>query len=280
MDYNQSRAPGPADASVLDTLPGEYLSAMKRTPKGLLALDRLKKFDQKKFRGQFAGVAVKAEAFPGAHGNTQNSDKGITTEISTFNQTAGDRMLGWKAEEILNVTGVHEVCHIVFDDQTWSADTDGCIGTYCPCHTPAIAQELVTRIQFSLIHRARASPRAGWMDSYLRYFALARDLQADATHKRLCKEAQNTEDDAAFAKVAEELRDAESKARKSVVPTAASVEYAKAAVLKLYGEAVSVMKKCAAEFAKDGVYDALDDYKDVLARADVFSEDAAFALIP
>src|ERR1700741_5447727 len=147
MDYNLSRAPkGP---SVLDALPKAYVSALRRTPRGIVALGRLEKFDQKKFSGQFAGVEVRAEALPGgAHAFTRNTDSGIKTDISTYNQQAGDRMLGWTADEILNVVGVHEVGHVVFDD-TGYADTDNCAGVYCPSHPPTVAEELVSRLQYS-----------------------------------------------------------------------------------------------------------------------------------
>src|SRR6201989_1213146 len=106
MDYNQFRAPPPPPAhSVLDALPKEYVAALKRTPRGILTLHGLKQFDQKKKREQVAGVKVVSAAFPdGAHAHSQAAeDGGLETVITTFNQQAGDRMLGWSAEEILNV---------------------------------------------------------------------------------------------------------------------------------------------------------------------------------
>jgi hypothetical protein len=279
MSYAQFRSPPRPSASVLDLLPKAYVLSLRRTPKGLLSLARWNRFDEKSFREQFGGVVVKAEALAdGAHGATRNTDTGIWTEISTYNQQPGDRMLGWTAEEILNVVGVHELCHIVFDQ--FYADTDGCVGTYCPCHGATIGQELVSRIQHSLIHPAKSAGKAGWLAAYLAYFGLARQLRGDETHKRLCREVEKAGDEATFAALATELGEYEQQARLSAAPSASDQEFAHAAVMKLYGEAVGGMKKGATLFAKEGEYESLQAYAAVDANAEAYGNDAKFELIP
>ena len=281
MDYNQFRAPPPpAGPSVLDALPKEYVAALKRTPRGILTLHGLKKFDREKYRGTFAGVKVVTTAFPdGAHAHTQSAEGGgLETEITTFNQQAGDRMQGWSAEEILNVVGVHEFQHIVFADD--GPDIDHCIGTYCPCHVPVVSQELVTRIQFSLVHPTRSTPGKGWMDRYLDYFALARHVAQDGTEKRLCKRASNAATPRRQERLANELAEHDAKVRAETTLSEAEKKLGRGMAMKAYKTAVAGLKQGASLFAKEGVFDSLDAYKAVVAKAADYENDTTFALIP
>lgn len=255
-------------------LPVEYVEALKRTPRGLSTLDRLAAFASPEFKTTYEVTLVDDPLPGGAHGVTYGDTSAMFTEISRHNAEPNDRMYKWSAEEIVNIVGVHEAQHVVLSPS--SADQDYCYCLLCPLHHRIIFNELVARLQYSLIHPADSTPKAGWLDRYVGYFAKALRLQATAKYRDLCDEfaakAGKWNVEAAALKVEKYEKD---NPPEGPFDTAAGMAQAHSAYLT----ALEDMEVCAGDFAKRGSFTDKGPYKRVLASMDEYRADTGLLLL-
>lgn len=289
--YDKYRFPSRPAASSLGDLPAEYVDALKRTPRGLAALERLKAFDRQSFRSTFKLTVTEDPLAGSVHGTTIGTSGGVETVISVYNQTPKDRMEKWLRPEIINIVGVHEVGHIVFSET--DAQSDECACFYCHCHEKVIIEELVARFQYSLIHPTEATGKSGWLENYFMYFAKAIKMRSDKKYMKLCQELLATRDLQRFGDLA-----AEAKAYEGEDPPTAPFDtsYGKGVAFDAYKAALGDMEALAAVFLSrpilrarakitwqhplHGVYQDIGPYKDVLQKIAAYKEDSTFSLIP
>lgn len=270
--YDKYRFPSRPAASSLRDLPGEYVDALKRTPRGLAALERLKAFDR--FRSTFK-LTVTEDKLAGGHGATTGTSGGVKTVISVYNQDPLDRMCGWPRPEIINIVGVHEVGHIVFSKT--DAQSDECVCLYCHCHEKTIIEELVDRFQYSLIHPTEATGKSGWLDNYLMYFARAKKMRSNKEYMKRCQDLLATSDLQQFGELA-----AEAQAYEGDYPPTEPFDtsYGKGVAFDAYKAALHDMEARGFVFLSDGAYKDIGHYKDVLRNIAAYMEDSTFSLIP
>jgi hypothetical protein len=253
-------------------LPAEYVSALRRTPLGLGTLEMIGGFDPSR------PLKVEITSDPlesGDHAQTILTRKGLSTVISTDNTAVGDRMNGWSSQEMINIVGIHEGGHYVVTPQ--GAVADQCYCFLCDCHIKVIFTELMARFQYSLIQTA-ASPKSGWLNNYLGYFAKSAKMQADPGFASLCD---------AYAQApanSPEREQAASSAQAYEQQHAPQVPFdstrAEAMALKAYDDALNHMGNFAAQFASDGLYEDIGPFKRVIAEMDSFQADRRFSLVP
>ena len=275
--YDQFRSPARPSAPA-SPLPDDYLAAMKRTPRGLATLERLTAFDRPDFKKEFE-VVLQAKALPsGDHGRTGPAAKGILTTISLYNQNAEDRMYQWKAQEMINIVGVHEAVHIVIAGS--NADSDGCLCIFCDCHERAMFQEMVARLQYSLVNPGSSTGKGSWLGGYRRYFTQVALMRADPKMKRHFDHLAALQDPAAFQTEADWVRKDEKKWLSAHAEDAKDTSPSEPMIAEAYRLALADMEAAATIFARDGAPDDMATFKAVINDMATYRADTKLALIP
>jgi hypothetical protein len=255
-------------------LPPTFDEALRRTPIGLEIRSRLTSLFSGGALVKRLKVVESQTLVVGARGDTQSLADRIEITICVDPATP-DRMSGWSRAEILNVVGVHEACHIETTQADIYADDCGC--TFCQCHQTHFDQELISRFQYSLIHRAESATREGWLARYVGYFAAVNAFRADPAYRKLCDEMARARatDRAGFSNL---IRDHE--AANAPKPGGADLAAGQARALDLYRTALAGLEAGAERFSREGAFAAIEPYQQVIAKISDYKADTGFALIP
>jgi hypothetical protein len=266
--YDAVRSPPPPDNPADKQVPPAFYDALRRTPRGLFAKARLKQwFAGNRSDGKKLEVDLVGKPPGGAHGDTQDLHDRVLITIDV-DKNNDDRMSGWSRDEILNVVGVHEIAHLI---KIRDIFVDGCSCGFGSCHQPHFEQELMSRIQYSLIQgKAMSSGKAGWLQAYKGYFAAARMMARDAEYVKMCVVGKTGPSHRQIKAI--KKYEAENPPR----PTAEDLQFGEARVFEIYKAAVTEMKDAAAAFASDGLCDDLTAYRAVMSKFDDYQMDTAF----